>query len=302
MSELTLGLAAIGVAVVAAVLVYNFVQERGARRAAQRAFASKHADALLGDGAQPAHPEAPRSHPRKAEMSASDMPDARLDYVIELEVARGPLAATVLEHWKPVQQRFAHRALLAGSDGEGWRRVAPGDVRSLTALRAALQIVSRSGVVSDPELVEFRSEVETAATALGARVAAPEMREALAKARALDALCSDNDIQVALHVTGGAAQGLPAAERAFLVEQQADRVSFILDVPRTAEPARAFEAMARAARQLADAGGGRLVDDNDHPLDERALRAIETELEAVRARLAEAGVEPGSELALRLFS
>jgi hypothetical protein len=239
---------------------------------------------------------------RKPEFQAGDMPDARLDYVIELEVGRGTLSATVLEHWKPVAQRFAHRALIAGTDGDSWRRVAAGDVRSLIALRAALQIVSRSGVVSDTELVEFRSDVETVAAALGARVAAPEMREALAKARDLDALCSDNDIQVALHVAGGAAQSLPAGEHEFLVEQQADRVSFILDVPRSPQPARAFESMSRAARQLADAGGGRVVDDNGNSLDERALRSIEAELEAVRGRLADAGIEPGSELALRLFS
>jgi hypothetical protein len=163
-------------------------------------------------------------------------------------------------------------------------------------------MVSRSGVVSDTELVEFRSDVETAAAALGARVSAPEMREELAKARELDTLCSDNDIQVALHVTGGATQGLPAGEHEFFVEQHADRVSLILDVPRSPQPARAFESMARAARQLADASGGRVVDDNGNTLDEQALRAIERELEAVRGRLADAGVEPGSELALRLFS
>jgi len=300
MSELTLGLAAIGVSAVAAVLVYNFMQERRARREAQRAFASAHADALLDEA--PASEKPFVGSTRKPEFQASDMPNGRLDYVIELEVARGTLPATVLEYWRPVEQRFAHRALIAGTDGGGWRRVAAGDVRSLTALRAALQMVSRAGVVSDTELVEFRSDVETAAAALGARVAAPEMREALAQARQLDALCSDNDIQVALHVTGGAAQGLPAAEHEFLVEQHPDRVSFILDVPRSPRPARAFESMARAARQLADAGGGRVVDDHDNPLDERALRAIEVELEAVHGRLAGAGVEPGSELALRLFS
>jgi hypothetical protein len=301
MSELTLGLAGIGVAVVAAVLVYNYAQERRARREAQRAFGPAQADALLDEvSSREAHPAKPS---RKAEMRASDMPDVRLDYVMDLEIGRGTLSATVLEHWKPLEQRFAHRALVSGTDGDGWRRVTPGDVRSLTALRAALQMVSRSGVVGDAELVEFRSGVETLAAGLGARVSAPEMREALEAARQLDALCADTDIQVALHVAGSSVgQSLPDGQQEFRVEPQADRVSLILDVPRTAQPARAFEAMARAARQLADAGGGRVVDDNGNPLDERALRAIEMELEAVGARLAASGIEPGSELALRLFS
>jgi FtsZ-interacting cell division protein ZipA len=59
--------------------------------------------------------------------------------------------------------------------------------------------------------------------------------------------------------------------------------------------------MARAARQLA-AEGGRLVDDNGRVLDERAIAAIEAQLQAVRHTLVERGIEPGSALAQRLFS
>jgi hypothetical protein len=290
---------------VAAVLVYNRTQERRVRRDAERAFGSHHADALLDEVSN--QEKSSRTSPRKAEMHAGDMPDPRLDYVIDLEVARGTLSATVLEHWKPLEQRFAHRALLAGSDGEGWRRVVAGDVRSLTALRAALQLVSRAGVTGDAELLEFRSGIETLGAALGARAAAPEMREALEAARALDKLCVDADIQVALHVVGGAAgEGIGEAfgtgEHPFHVETRVDGVSFTLDVPRIAEPARAFEAMARAARQLCAASGGRVVDDNGTELDERALLATGAELDAVGTRLAAAGIEPGSALALRLFS
>ena len=301
MTDLQLGLLVIGAAAVVAVLVYNRTQERRVRRDAERAFGSRHADALLDEFSN--QEKASRTPSRKAGMHAGDMPDPRLDYVIDLEVARGTLSATVLEHWKPLEQRFAHRALLAGSDGEGWRRVVAGDVRSLTALRAALQIVSRGGVIGDAELLEFRSEVETLGAALGAHACAPEMREALDAARALDKLCADADIQVALHVAGGSPHAsLVSEEQAFHVESRPDGVSLTLDVPRTAEPARAFEAMARAARHLCAAGGGRLVDDNGNELDERALAAIGAELDAVRARLAQAGIEPGSELALRLFS
>jgi FtsZ-interacting cell division protein ZipA len=60
--------------------------------------------------------------------------------------------------------------------------------------------------------------------------------------------------------------------------------------------------MVRAARDMAAAHGGRLADDNGRSLDEQALAAIRAELDAVRARLAELGIEPGSPLALRVFS
>jgi len=304
MTDLQLGLLVVGVAAVAAVLVYNRVQEGKVRREAQRAFASGHADTLLGDR-PPQSPEQAASAwkpARQAEGRPGDMPDPRLDYVIDLEVGRGTLSATVLENWKPIELRFLRRALLAAGDGDGWRRVVAGDVRSLTALRAALQLVSRSGVIAEAELLEFRSAVETLAAALGARIACPEMRPALEAATELDGLCAEADIQVALHVVGGQPQVAESSGEPYQIEPRSDGVSLILDVPRTADPSRAFEAMARAARQLAAAGGGRVVDDNGTELDERALRAIETELAAVAARLAHAGIEPGSGLALRLFS
>ena len=75
-------------------------------------------------------------------------------------------------------------------------------------------------------------------------------------------------------------------------------MTLLLDVPRTPHLARSYEAMVGTARQL----GGRLVDDNGNALDERALAAIGMEVESMRARLAEMGIEPGSPLALRLFS
>jgi hypothetical protein len=305
MTDLQLGLLVIGVAAVVAVLVYNRLQERKAGSEAQRAFASQHPDALLGGSREEPAQAAPRPLPRRMEVPAGGLPDPRLDYVIEIDIGRGTLPATVLEHWRALEHRFAHRALLAGAgaDGGAWQPVVAGDVRSLSALRAALQIVSRGGVTGDAELLEFRSGVETVAAALGARVSAPEMRQALDAARELDGICADADIQVALHVVGGALeQPIEPGEHAFQIEPRADGVSLVLDVPRTADPARAFEAMARSGHALAAARGARLVDDNGNELDQRALAAIGAELEAVRSRLAAAGVEPGSELALRLFS
>lgn len=306
MTDLQLGLLVIGAAVVVAVVVYNRMQERRVRGEVQRAFASGHADALLDEAAGQEQPF--RAAPRKSEATTAAMPDARLDYVIDLDVARGTLSATVLEHWRTLEHRFASRALLAGSDGSAWQRVVAGDVRSLIALRAALQLVSRNGVAGDAELLEFRSAVETLGAALSAQISAPEMRETLEAARALDKLCADADIQVALHVVGEGAQdpariadavGPEAA--VFQLEERADGVSFVLDVPRTAE-AHGFEAMSRAARHLAVASGGRMVDDNGSELNERALAAISAEVDAVRTRLAASGIEPGSPLALRLFS
>jgi hypothetical protein len=275
MSDLVLGLLVLGVCLFAGVLVYNRWQERSAKGAAQRAFSSRHADALMDE-------PAPRREPSIAPRT---VPDERVDYVIELQK---PIAAPlVLEGWRPIEQRFGRRALLAQAEDGSWR--------------AALQMVSRAGVVSDQELIEFRSEVETLGAKLGTTFSAPEMREALQAAHQLDRTCAENDIQVALHVVGPAIE--PAlGEQPFQVVRRENGLTLVLDVALTADLARSYEAMARAGRTLAESHGARLVDDRGNALDERSLAAIGGQLEAVRQALAGHGIETGSPLALRLFS
>ena len=252
------------------------------RREAQRAFGSRHRDVLVNERREPTLESAVRpSRPTAA--PAGSAPAAGVDYVMELNGASG----AVHEAWAPVEQRFARRVLLQTDPPK---------------LRAALQLVSRAGVVSDAELIEFRAMVETMATQLGAAVAAPQMREALEAARELDRVCADADIQVALHVVGIGFTPAEFTGQAFQAQPREDGVTLTLDVARTAEPARGYEAMARAGRSLAESRGGRLVDDAGRELDERALATIGAQLDAVRQTLARYGIEPGSPLALRVFS
>lgn len=49
MTDLQLGLLVVGALAVAGVLVYNRLQERSVKRTAERAFGSRHADALLDE-------------------------------------------------------------------------------------------------------------------------------------------------------------------------------------------------------------------------------------------------------------
>ena len=277
MSDLVLGLLVLGAVLFAGVLVYNRVQER----AAQRSFGSGSAlDDALAD-----EPPA-RREPVLARTPAAP-PDNKVDYVIELGFPRPAAPAVVLEGWRPIEQRFGRRVLLAPAQSGSWR--------------AALQLVSRAGAVSEAELVEFRSEVETFASRLGATVSAPEMRSTLEAARELDRTCADSDIQVALHVVG---PGIEAdlGEQPFQVVRREDGVTLVLDVALTPDLGASYEAMARAGRALAAAHGGELVDDRGNALDERALAVIGAQIEAVRQTLAAYGIETGSPLAQRLFS
>jgi hypothetical protein len=263
------------------VLVYNRVQERGARREAERAFGSGHADVLLDERREPT------LEPRRPPVQPGATPAEGIDYVIDVTLREPTPAAVVHEAWAPIEQRFARRVLLLVDHLQ---------------VQTALQLVSRAGVVGDAEVIEFRSMVETLAAQLGAAVHAPEMRQALEAARELDRTCADTDIQVALHVVGIGFTPAEFGGQPFQAAARDDGVTLTLDVARTREPRASYEAMARAGRQLAQARGGRLVDDTGKALDERALAAIGTQLDAVRERLAGCGIEPGSPLALRVFS
>jgi len=341
MSELQIGLLAIGALVVAGVVIYNRVQERGAKRAAERAFRSGHADVLMATGAPAAREEgraavrdavhvAPRPVERASPPPQAAQPDPQVDYIVELSVdqsAPHPAAQAVLkEQWSGIERRHARRALLAGSaDGVSWR--------------AALQLVSRDGAVGEADLIEFRSAVETMAAAMGATVSAPEMRAAVEAARALDEFCAEADIQVVVHVQGGPFPGtkIRAAAEASGLALEADgkfalrndeqrllytlgardgsafsaatmrdaapeALTLALDLARTPDARRSFESMTRLAHQLAAALGGSIADDNGRLLDERAIATIAQQLDAVCAKLESRGLPPGGPTALRLFS
>ena len=266
------------------VLVYNQWQERAARREAQRTFSSAHSDVLLDERREPAL-EPRRAAPPPPAPGATPARD--VDYVIELDLRNPQARGLIAEGWAAIERRFGRRVLLVTEESR---------------LQAALQLVSRDGVVSDAELLEFRSMVETLAVQLGAAVSAPEMRTALDAARELDRTCADADIQVALHVVGIGTAPAAFHDQRFQSSPREDGVTLTLDVARTPEPERTYEAMARAGRELARSRGGRMIDDEGRELDERALAAIGRELGAVRQRLAGHGIEAGSPLALRVFS
>jgi hypothetical protein len=330
MSELQIGLLAIGALVIGGVLAYNRIQERRAREAARRAFPPAGADVLMGSEAAPGRAPAAATPARSEPHGAGPVAlDERLDYVMEVRPRGAVSAASVQEHWRPIQRRHAPRATLSGPGADGvWR--------------TGLQLVSRDGMVGEAELIEFRAAVETMAAALGAAVAAPEMKSAMERARELDALCAETDIQVVLHVVappGGALAGAALAEAAagaglelaadgrFVQRSAADRValslaardgarfeaaalgraaipavSLALDVPHAADTRRAFEAMTRLAHHLAASCGGAVVDDHGKALGEAALAAIADQLDRVRASLEARGFGPGGALAARLFS
>src|ERR1044071_5872451 len=104
-----------------------------------------------------------RATRRKAERAfGSQHADVLLDAPSE---RRGTSAGAIRPGWPALQRRFARRATLTEAGGK--------------SAHAALQMVSRNGVVSEGDLVEFRTQLETLVAAHGGEGPGPPMREAL---------------------------------------------------------------------------------------------------------------------------
>ena len=340
MSELQIGLLAIGALVVAGVLAYNKFQERRARGVAENAFASGHDDVLLARPEPAAVREEPTFEspvvavPTPEEVpplrsGEDEAPDPAIDYVIELEVPAGAPLSRARDAWQAIRRRHGARARLAARDASTWL--------------AGLQLVSRDGALGEADLIEFRASVEALVLGIGGAVrAAPEMRAATQAARELDDFCAETDIQLVIHVVAASGTPFPgtkiraAAEAHGLVLEPEGRfvlrndegqllytlgardgaafspermretapsaLTLSIDLPRAPGPRRDFENLSRLAHQLCTALGGSIVDDNGHALDDRALEAIAQQLDAVRETMEARGIVPGGALALRLYA
>ncbi len=78
-------------------------------------------------------------------------------------------------------------------------------------------------------------------------------------------------------------------------------VVLVLDVPRVADPPRAFDHMKLVAKRMAHTLDGQLVDDNRRPLDDSALAVIRQQVQGAANALAACHIDPGSPRAHALF-
>ena len=253
MSELQLGLLAIGAVVVAGVFFYNKWQEARYRREVQAGFNSRHDDVLMGltgaaretgralhaDYADPALGRLD-DEPGAAKTPGAGLSEI-LDFIVPIETPEEVTGAAAAEAAAAMSGRFSKPMLWEGFDGERnrWEPLAPD--RRYSRLRAGMQLVDRRGAADESELSEFGTAVEEAAASIDLLATAPPATPAASKGRELDRFCDNVDIRVAVHVqsdeapfSGSRLAGLAAslgfaldqAERRFLWRDGDGRVLF----------------------------------------------------------------------------
>lgn len=230
MSDLQVGLLAIGVVVVVAVLAYNKWQEVKYRRETEGSLKSQHGDVLMGDADPPATAQRAPSVGVHTVAGGErieptfERPDAdagaaahesssgeatglteTIDYVVTMEASDDVEGAALLQALGASLEGYSKPAHLEGFDRDG-ARWAPLHAQGRYALmRAGLQLVDRQGVASDIELATFGAGVQQAATAVGALATVPDMGGALVHANELDKFCGEVDILIELRVAAAVA-------------------------------------------------------------------------------------------------
>jgi FtsZ-interacting cell division protein ZipA len=263
-----------------------------------------------------------------------------IDFIVTVEAAEDIDGEALAEAAAAPLAGFSKPVQLEGFDENGakWESLRPGG--RYTLMRAGLQLVDRRGLVTDSDLATFGAGVQQACAAAGAVATVPDRGEAMAHATELDNFCGQVDILIAMHVVAATpfpgtkiralaeANGLVLeddgrfrrrdAEGRVLYELatidatlfRADTMratsfsglTLELDVPRTPDPARAFEHFRDLARQLAQALEGSVVDENRATVSAAVFDQILTQIQAVQRAMAARSIPPGMPSALRLFS
>jgi hypothetical protein len=265
------------------------------------------------------------------------------DYVVTLLLKTQHTPEVLDSLW---QRRFdfgknIHACGLNTSSGL-WERLIPESEQSYRAFRLGLQLVDRTGSVSELRLVGFRDLLSDIATQLKIEVKIPSVEEAVQRAFDLDRFCADVDQMIGINLLTSGDRKLfgtkvaSAAERLgmnlqsdgtfhLLDEQGAtlfnlsasdgttfqhhtlnqsrvDSLTLLLDIPRVNEPARRFDDMVVLAHELAKALRTTMVDDQRVALSDGALAQIRAQVVATEELMLAGHITPGSAQALRLFS
>ena len=240
MSDLQIGLATLGALVVAAVVAFNWWQERQFRQRGEETFSGRHDDVLLDQPGMPSSPGMasalppqhsrdepriepgmePRIEPRLDGASAAaaalfspastsgvaDVPRPQIDYIVEIRAGEF-IAVDKLVRMQQSLPGLSRRISFGGLNyhTKSWETLALDDAR-YTSVRVALQLVDRSGPVNDEHLRSFGEIVRSTAGDMAAIADLPEFAPALAQAVTLDAFCADVDVLVGINVIANTGQ------------------------------------------------------------------------------------------------
>ena len=347
LSDLQFALAVIGLLILILVAILNVKYARALRKAkasveyyaAERSarepiFGTGFADPILGEQIEPGFKEG--SLPVKAELLAFSI-DPRIDCVITLRFSQPIMGSEILKEmhsWEDLSAPSSARWMCEGlnvdlDSSEAWGLLMPSS--SYSELQLAIQLASRRGPIGVLELSDFCSRAQALALTLGSQIDMPSVSTMLDKAKDLDFMAAESDIQLSINVLFDEAYPWASLDslmrqRGFILSRNGrtyeyfsnrapifsssdlnpgkpvQQLTLLLELPLVSFDEKAFERMLAEGLEIAQVAHGRLVDDNGINLSEISIQSIRKHLDGLYENLERNGVPAGSSAASRLFS
>jgi ZipA, C-terminal FtsZ-binding domain len=252
--------------------------------------------------------------------------DERVDAIVHISLNEPVPGDRLIALTSGLRRAGTKPVTVEAAGPQGWQALVSN--ASFDALRVGVLMSNRQGPLNGVEFSEFVNALQPLGEHLEVMIDPPNLTDIVNKARELDGHCAELDAQVALNVDSSQAISptllasfanehhlvekgntrycavAPSGELLYMVllSNQANRVNFLLDVPRVPERYMPWAAMVDAASAFAEYAGGQIVDDEGRVLSNDNLRQIGEQLGLRYQDLAHEGFEAGSPLAARVFS
>jgi len=274
--------------------------------------------------------------PSEAELDQASEPDSVADAVIEITLPEPAIGSVLMARIDELRTLGRHpvQIYLQSEDGMFSTTLYPD--KNYIAVQLAVLMVNRGGAINAIEWSQLWTAAQTWADKLDASIDGPEQDEVLKRAAQLDNACATLDAQVGLTLLLSAQRSIvdvvgSATAMGFVMRDGAlawvgdhgmdcftlarsdgeqldmamagvDRLTLLLDVPRSPASPTGFARMLEVGLELARRVGGELVDDQGRPLVPGSEAAIDAQLQTLYSQLEAAGLPAGSARARRVFS
>ncbi len=273
---------------------------------------------------------------------AESMPDAAIHYVAEIRAGEVIPAETIATLEAQLQQTGCKCQLYGYNyHTRSWERVS-GPENWYTSVKVFVQLVDRGGTVTADQVESIAMLMRGQADEISGICEAPTTDEVMTRALSLEDFCLDVDIIVGLSVAARPGQVLHGTQLRALAESSGLQlgangvfvmpdeqggalftmdnqesnpfnaaelknlntrgVTFLLDVPRTANGIKVLNRMIGVCKQFAESLDAVLCDDNRQILNDSGLEKIRNQLRSTYEAMDRRGIPAGSATARQLFS
>ena len=288
----------------------------------------------------PSAPAIPAASPELTGFHAESGLDEAVEYVARVRFAR-PAVTSYVSLIEGLRRIGKPVRAMGKRPGEGWEALSGHPSHALEGLEIGIQLADRNGAITNAQIERFCKLLYDFAAAEGGAVSCPDKHTALQQARDLNQFCMEVDVLIGLTVASREGRPLRGedihrlATEAGLVlerdgayylqdedgralfslanqEEQPFReggeglttsgVTLLFDVPRVRDGLAVFDRMTGLGLHLAEVMGAQLVDDNGRVVTRDNLQKDRNRLADYYTRMAQRGIEAGSDRALRLFA